>query len=509
MMSRGPPAALGPSLRAPGLRGALLPGYLERVTPRARPSRLLGLLVLGLCLAGPVPPLAADDWSEAKGDFRTLLRSDTWQVRRDAFLALTDYDGPDAVDEIYRAISREDSSAVIVAAIDVLALFESEGAVARILEEARSGKGELPFYSLLVLRKRATVPQGALELLVETMRGRDPIMAAQAVLVMGELKLHDARPHMVEALASEDPRMRAAGARALVALIGPEPPDPQPGFDAPPPKFPEGFDPKPLVQPLVRALEASEGSERRFLVAALERMTLEDFGFDPTAWKRLADGADPASIPRRPKALPYIMGVPVYGQRVVLFLDGTQCTDDAHPFSDRARLQELCEVPGARPVPWYELRTTRQFIDAHLTRVVRDLEGRKFDILSAGAKVDALFGRLKPVNASSIQRAIDFIEGVKISAELDAYGVLETALDIGGKRDSQAWTSGPDEIVYPSCQVPWLAELTDQDEIAARVGLKARRRMVPIITLGVGPHPFRMMVPLAEWSGGVYRDLQR
>ena len=61
-------------------------------------------------------------------------------------------------------------------------------------------------------------------------------------------------------------------------------------------------------------------------------------------------------------------------------------------------------------------------------------------------------------------------------------------------------TSGPVELT---------TELTDMEEIGARIALKARLRMVPIHTVGVGSHPFDMMIPISEESDGTYFDLSK
>jgi hypothetical protein len=60
-----------------------------------------------------------------------------------------------------------------------------------------------------------------------------------------------------------------------------------------------------------------------------------------------------------------------------------------------------------------------------------------------------------------------------------------------------------------SCSIPWLAEVTDQDIVGATVALRAQRRMVPVHTIGVGPHPFVLMKIISPRSGGTYLDLSR
>ncbi len=62
-----------------------------------------------------------------------------------------------------------------------------------------------------------------------------------------------------------------------------------------------------------------------------------------------------------------------------------------------------------------------------------------------------------------------------------------------------------------TCAIPWAPSDPDamvgQTEVGAAIGLEARLRMVPIHSLGVGPHPFEMMRILAAQTGGRYVGL--
>jgi hypothetical protein len=51
--------------------------------------------------------------------------------------------------------------------------------------------------------------------------------------------------------------------------------------------------------------------------------------------------------------------------------------------------------------------------------------------------------------------------------------------------------------------------MDDALEVGATIGLKARFRMVPIHTVGVGSHPQDYLRSLSDLSGGTYLDLQR
>jgi hypothetical protein len=184
-------------------------------------------------------------------------------------------------------------------------------------------------------------------------------------------------------------------------------------------------------------------------------------------------------------------------------------TDDPHPFEDRARLQEVCKVPGGRDVPWYSIRTTLQLFVAHAKRFVDDLPASsQFEVVTMGGRTKGELGHLVPANPGSKAAAVKAIEAMKPENGLDIAGAVSLALDAGGK-DAQAWGSGPDQVVVFDLGVPWLSEVTDAEEVLGIVSWKARLRGVPVFTVGVGRHPGDLLRRLAEKTGGRYLDLQK
>lgn len=458
-----------------------------RVRRRRRLARLAALAA-GLVVAAAVPvPAAAADLADAKKSMEKALASDDPMVRRTAFHALLDHDGKEAVDAIVAVLAREADPVVGLAGVNALARLRTPEAAAELAAETKAAKG--PKRLLLLLAYREQVSDTGKEVLLEVLAGSDPVAAAHAGLALAKKKVAEAGPGLLGLLGSPHNPVRAAAARALGELGALAPKDAKPRLAA--------------------ALTAADGRERTDLVAALEALTgvkgLED---DPAAWTAVVGGAAPASVAKAPRPAAWAVGVPVRGRRVVVVLDHSVSTDDPHPFQDRARLQALCKVPGARDVPWFKMKTVADFLGAHAARLVADLpDGRAVGFVTAGGtKVDAKLARPTPATAGARSAITKAIEAVKPENGLDVLGALTAALDAGGK-DAAALGAGPDEIVYFGIGVPWQAPVKDPVAVAAAAGLRARLRLVPVHMVGVGRHGNDMFRTVAELSGGRYVDL--
>ena len=204
-----------------------------------------------------------------------------------------------------------------------------------------------------------------------------------------------------------------------------------------------------------------------------------------------------------------LFGIPLFGDRMVVILDTSAQTDDPHPY-DRDRLTTLCEVPGARPIPWFQIQTKRQFARAWARRWVQDLpKGAKFDVFLVNTSLNDVFGKLNSANAGAKKTAIEAIEETKGVTGQDVLGALMSAIHLGGEKDKQAWSKGPCEVLYVSSSKPWLAPVTDEDHIGAAVALRAGWLQIPVHTVGVGNHPFAMMQVMSAAAGGTYLDLSK
>lgn len=467
--------------------------------------RVMLLMVVFVPLLGAAPMASADPWSEVRATFRAGQRQKEWQARREAYTLLGSFDGADAVEEALLALVRESNAAVILGGIEALARFESEEALAALAAAVRLGKGPRRTWALLALADHPG--EAGKDVLLEVVQGRDAPAAAQAALGLGRKQVREAVPLLLGLLQSKDWQVRAAAARGLRDMPGRQITDPV-TLRRSWPKPPAWLDPKSMLPPLVEALEVAQGRERADMIAALERISLVELGWDVSAWKSLVSGTPARDVKRNPSYPPYICGIPIYGRRVVLVLDASSCAEDAHPFTDRARLQELCKVPGARDVPWYQIRSTKQFYTAHMKRLIDDLPvgSSFFDVVFVGEKIRPVFGRLAPANLGTKAAATKEIDELPIMKGPDSLVGLNQALDVSGSSDALAWQLGPDEVVFMSCRVPWDGEVTDQVVIGATLGLKARLRMVPVHSVGVGPHPFEMMLILAKETGATYLD---
>ena len=171
-----------------------------------------------------------------------------------------------------------------------------------------------------------------------------------------------------------------------------------------------------LIGALATSLETATGSARGNIVSALVRLTQQEYGYDVAAWKQLAAGTDPQAIRPQPVPVPHVFGIPIYGERVVIVVDISTCTDDTHPFQDLDRLKEVCEVPHARPVAWFTVRTTKQFFAAHAKRLIDDfpVRGHKFEVVAVFQKVESLFEKLTPCNSGTKRQATRWLDELSV-----------------------------------------------------------------------------------------------
>jgi hypothetical protein len=444
----------------------------------AAPLPLPLLLALAL-LAGPSPPRPAraeDDWPAARARFREAMRQADWTKRRDALLLLTAHDGAEAARELLAALQKEENAAVVMAGVETLGLLRSLGASQALVEAARSGKGRPRLLVLIALEKQRT-PEVA-RLLVEVARGSDPLAAAQAALGLATDRPVEGFPVLLALLEHKDWQLRAAAARALAAYADRE-----------------------AVGPLAVALATTRGRARADVLAALEKITGQAFGNDPEAWKRLAQGADPGTIAAKPSLPPSFLGVPVYGERVVVVMDTSLRMGDPHGL-DRDRLMALCEPPDGSPIPWFRLKTFGQLALAHLRHLADGLPGSaRFEVLFFNEIVDRAFGKFVPAGAAQRRQLEDLLGKVKTDNGIATYAALDGALEVGGGTDEKAWKGGPDEVLFVTANTPTVGEVKEPHEVYAAVGLKARLRMVPVHTIVMNYH-CPQCEPLSTRTGG-------
>lgn len=459
---------------------------MERPFRHARRLAVLATLA-ALTVALPLQEACAD-WKDTQKSFREAQKSADPKARRAGYSLLLDHDGVAAVDEALTALWKEENGSVQVGAVVALAQFRTPEACKAIAQAAASAKGlRKGLLQLALIDQKGSVGTDVVKQILATGEPQALLLAAAAA---AKRELVDAVPRLVELLSHKDWQVRMGAARALTPLARVVPKEAQPK--------------------IVEALAAATGREKADLIELAKKVFKADAGDDVEGWRAIAEGKPaPAATPSGGHAA-WIVGIPVYGRRVVLIVDHSLSTDDPQPFGDRERLQALCKVPGARDVPWFHIQTVGQFIGAHAKRLVADLpEGTQIALVTVGGpKLGLAQARLTPATPGSRAAITKEIEELKPANGLDAFGALTAALDAGGK-DAAAWVSGPDEIVYIGCGQPWLAPEKDPLVVGESIGLKARLRGVTIHAIGVGNHPEPMMRRMAELSGGRYLSLTK
>ncbi len=466
-------------------------------------SALLCLLLL--------PGLAqADDTKDALKAFKSGLRAERWQDRRDAYLTIADYDSGPIVKAILDAIGKETNPAVQLAALDVLGGFESSTAQTALVAEVRKARGPRRMHVLMTLARQKG--DTAVPILLEIVQGKDGPAAAQAALALGRKEVEGAVPHLLVLLRHKDWQVRRAGAMALSAIAQPPPPKPKKGQKPPPKDFrwptPHFLETPEVTQALITALGVAKGVDRQAVIETLRQIHNQDLGDNVLAWKAVAAGkpVDERTLRKRIHP-PAAFGIPLYGQRIVLIYDNSLRSGDPHRFGTGDRLLEVCKVPGGPPLIPNRLVTVGQFGRAHLRRAIAKLKkGTRFELITFNATVQSVFGKFASPGGASNKLVDELFEGIAPDDGINTYGALTTALDMGGATAAKAWKRGPDEIVFITCNQPHSGEIKDADVIAAAIGLKGRQRMVRIHTIGIETHPYAMLGRIAKETGGVYRN---
>ena len=447
---------------------------------------LVATLVVAL-LALVVQRASAADYAEAKRGFLDAQKTKEWKVRRDAYTLLGDFDQAECVEVILSAMAKEQDPAVLSGGVATLSGYRSKESREVLEGVVRKEKGTKRVFVLLALKDQ--FGENGKEVLLEALKGSDGQAAMLAALALGKKGVSDAKPALLAALGHKDWQVRAAAARAI-GMLG-------------------GLPARESLVALAAMAAGGEGRDRADAIATLETVTRQRLGWDPPAWKAIAEGQDPSKVAKDPRFPAQAFGIPVHGRRVVVVVDHSLSTDDPHPFTARERLQDVCKVPGGRDVPWYSIKTVLQLYVAHAKRWVEDSPaGTQFDLVSVGGKVKDEMGRLVPATAGSKAAAVKALEGLKPESGTDVYGALMLALDAGGK-DASSWSSGPDEIVFMSSGMPFRAEIVDAEQVGAAVAFKARLRGVAIHTIGVGNHPFALLRRISDATGGRYLDLTK
>jgi hypothetical protein len=466
----------------------------------------LSIFVLLLACLLPLPSAYADGWSDTKRAFQSAMQAKEWKTREQAFLPLSDYDGADSVALVLDSLRGETNGAVLQVAIKTLGSFTSEGAHAALLEALPKSKAPETDYILMALG--AVTGEAGADALLDTLRtAKEPQQRALAALALGEKGLERSVPDLLTTLDSKEWQVVGAASRALATIAWSAWTTPTNPKEGKKPAKPAWWKDADVLPRLADRLTSADGAERGDLITALETISEKDYGWNPEAWRVFAQGKEPDDATLRKRQYPpFMFGIPLYGRRIAIVVDSNVLTDNVHPFTERERLQELCKVPGGRDVPWFKIKTIKEFNAAHVIRGIRDMPAKKqkFEVIFSAQKPKAVFGKLDAASTGKRNLAIAEIEKMPHSNGNDILLAMHMALDSGGAKDSQAWKKGPDEVLCVYASVPWMVEETDALVIGSTIGLKARRRCVRVNAVGVREYAYEMMRLFAELSGGRY-----
>ena len=462
--------------------------------------------LLLLLLAGPA---WGDDLGGARGDFRAAQKLEDWKERQDAYAVLAAYDGEDAAKEALAALEDEAHGAVLYAGVRCLAMMKSTGAQDVYRARVTSGKTRSRLLSLLALD---AMRADKLDPLLEGLLGdKDARVVAQAAMALGRRQSLGSLPTLLPLLAHKTWQVRRAAAMALWALASP----PAPVDPAAPGKLrtlpaPDAMKAPAVLAALADAMAAGVGCERTPMLRTLRKVSGQDFGLDSAAWRQLAVGKAPDEIVHKPATIPHVFGIPVLGRRVVVVFDKSLRMNDAHPYRAQGRLEALCAVPGARPIPWMRMTRARHFAGGHVKRLFQDMPKKsRMEVIFFNKTLEPLFGKPVAPGAGNRKKLDEALEKLKIDEGINVYDALTRALDLAGSKEARAWKSGPDEIVFVTVNVPTDGDVVDPTAVAQAIGFKARLRMVPIHTIGIHTHAYDMLRELAAQTGGTYRDYHK
>ena len=445
------------------------------------------LLFAAAGAAGARP--AAADLEAAKKVFADGVRSADWKARRNAHLALCDYDNAVSVRLMLGALATETNPAVEAAAVDGMAQFRGNESRAALLDAARKGKGAERLLAVVALDKHRSADVDAF--LVEALAAGPPLVSAQAALALGLPGRAGAVPALLKALAHDLPQVRIAAARALAQLSEAS-----------------------AVKPLFERLKLEKGRAREETVRALEAITKKRLGDAPLKWAAVAAGEDPDKVEEKAALAPTFFGVPVTGERVAFVLDRSLLMADPHPFNgaeNRARLEAICTPPDGDRIPYRLIKSKMQLAVAHILHAVDGFApGTKYEVIYFSGDVHGVFGKKWASASTATKKTLEeALKGIEVDDGIAIWDALVAAFDLGGPGDEKGWKAGPDEVFLVTNNMPTAGEVKEPEAIGPGMALRARLRLAPIHVVGIGNHPFTLAETLARRSGGTYVNLTK
>jgi hypothetical protein len=444
------------------------------------------LLALGIA-AAPPSAAAGDDFAQASREVHRALAEKDQGALADALFALRAFDGEPAAKLLLSSAFRRDvPDFVLDAAVDAVALFQSEEAAAPFVAEAGRVREARRFaiFEALGRLKHAS----AEEALVAAAEDPDPRVRTAALRALAD---RDAPATAARAAAEHgsrdaDPRVRSAAVAALAkwkALPG--------------------------ALPLLGRMAVERGRLFADAWQGLRRISGEELPPNPArwaAWWQTHPGEKEWKFeppPLEPPTSWPVAGVRCWSRRVVFVLDISEGMADKPGYRGEDLVPEDVRKEGGRALEaWKSVQTRLDHARCHIERSIRALpEDARFEVVFGAETSGGVFGNLEPATPESKEKAIGRLRGLNGKQRQDFLRLLRTAFAGRFEADPlspQAGEEGADTVVYFGTALPSWGLETDPVRIASTVRRWNRVRQVQFLGVGVGNHGGGLLLDLAS-----------
>ncbi len=413
------------------------------------------------------------------------------------------HDHPDAARFLIDAIEKDSSAYVLRESLKILKGYTKEATVAAMAEawKAKSEGWQRKAISLQAFS--AIRRQAALEPIHMALASREPGMVVAGCIAAGVRKHPDFRTPVQKHLRHKTAVVRISATQAIAEMRA------------------EAF-----VPDLFRLFCGDPSHRVRFEAwRAITQLTLEDFGFDPTGWKKWYD-EQVAAVPEGSKSpwgrtLPvvksppkpaYFFTIPVFGDRICFVIDASADMDNAWKIDVAA---ERKKKPPEQTPNFYSVKTRWQLATAQLKRCL--------NALPSNTKFCCVFyyNKMKPWPpdqrkfVKNTPKARDKLfkfmaKEVERKGSTDMGEAFNRA--IGFLKEGNPKTNfirGCDTIVFLTDGMPTWGDFKNKpDEVRDLVWRAGVTRRLQVHTVGLYNHAFELLKALALDSGGLYVHAQ-